>query len=249
MLFDAFLHVEEGGCRFLHLARAAGVEIRHRSAHAEAPRSLGQVLNGFDLLAQEEYGDGDQHQGRTDQPGEEDRRARGAGALLLRQEPEDEIILQLNADIDVARLSQRIDADVAIDAILQIVGELLVDEGEQRLGAGGGKARAVLERKAHLERSIGGVEQTGDRVGRFRRSLVKGGDEGDLAGNGLGQGFRHIVPMPLHDDEGHDRLQENHGSDDDDQGTLIEPVGQVALEKAVEPPFQAAPGGLVVNFR
>ena len=62
-------------------------------------------------------------------------------------------------------------------------------------------------------------------------------DVGDHAG---GQFLRHQVPVPLHEHEGDDRLQDDHRRDDDQQRAGIEPRGHDPLADTSEPvPGQA----------
>ena len=51
----------------------------------------------------------------------------------------------------------------------------------------------------------------------------------------LRQALRHRLPVALHEDEGDDRLQQDHRRDDDDQRAGVEPLRHVARDEPPEP--------------
>ena len=103
---DARLHLDEGGGRAPHLARAARAEVRHVAALAEALDRLGEPQDRPDLVAQEQDRDGEQHQRGADHPQQEDFGVRRIGGVAAREHPHDRVV-ELDADLDQRRACPR----------------------------------------------------------------------------------------------------------------------------------------------
>ena len=85
--------------RLAHLARAARREVGHRAALAEIVDGGGQRQDRPDLVAQEEDGDGEQHEAGADHPDDEDQRVGGVG-LAAAGEDAQHVVVELDADLD-----------------------------------------------------------------------------------------------------------------------------------------------------
>ena len=140
---DPALHLDEGLRRPPYLARAARPEVRDLAAFAEAFRGVGQPQDRADLIAQEQHRDRDQHQRGADHPGEKNMRVRHVGGAARREYAHHRIV-ELDADLDQRRTSDRVDPERPPDLLAQLLRDGLIDEREERLRAG---RRQVVHRQ------------------------------------------------------------------------------------------------------
>ena len=118
-----------------------------------------------------------------------------------------------------------------------LVGDLLaqrlVEDREERLGTR--RRQRVRRHDVDLQRQP--VLRDADDVGvvvAVRIALGHVDDRRDVADHRLRQALRHRLPMALHEDEGDDRLQQDHRRDDDDQRARVEPLRHVARDQPPE---------------
>jgi hypothetical protein len=81
-------------------------------------------------------------------------------------------------------------------------------------------------------------------AGVVRELLVEFDDRSDVLGCGGRQTARHALPMLLHEDIGHDGLQDDDRGDDDQKRTRIQTLGHAVAEgrqKAPGPKQNIAP--------
>ena len=96
---DTLAHQDEGEAGAPHLIRTARGIAADLLAFAEVFRRLGKRFDGFDLPAQEEDGDGDQHQRCPDHPDKEDMGVGGIGRAAAGEDAQG-LVFQLDADFD-----------------------------------------------------------------------------------------------------------------------------------------------------
>ena len=109
-------------------------------------------------------------------------------------------------------------------------------------GPGGGQVRARQDVDVEAQ------PVAGERVERLavpvlRIGLVDVDESRDVGRHGGGQALRHELPMPLHEDIGDDRLQQDDRRDDDDQRAGVEALRHQAAKPAREAADRAAFGG------
>ena len=226
LALDALLHVVEGDGRLAHLAGAARRKAGHRAALAEGVDRRRQAQDRADLVAQEDDGDGEQHDRGRHHPPDEDERIGDIG-LGARGEDAQHVVVELDADLDQARAADGVDPERLADLARDLLAEHAVERREERLGAG---------RRQRLGRQHGDVEahalagDAGDglEIGILRIAVEDVDDGGDLADHGGGELGGDQLPVALHEDEGDQRLEQHDRRDDDDQRAGEQALGQDA---------------------
>ena len=107
---DAAFHLDEGLRGAAHLARAARLEGRRLAPLAEALGRVGERQDRPDLIAQEQDGDGEQHQRGAHHPQQEDVGVGGVGGVAPREHPHHRVI-ELDADLHQRRAPDRVDPE------------------------------------------------------------------------------------------------------------------------------------------
>ena len=108
------------------------------------------------------------------------------------------------------------------------------------LGCGVGRLPARQHGHGQVEAVLADVDEPGD-VGRLvGAGLVQVDDSGHVARHAFRQAPRHLVPVPLHEGEGDDALEQHDRRDDDDEGAGVEPLGSQLADGAQ----RARPGDL-----
>ena len=233
---DALAHDDEGGRRLAHLAGALGLEIAHRQALAEAVGGLGEAAHRADLVAQEEDGDGEQHDRGADHPHDED--VGGAAEHpLARGGDVEHPVFQLDADHKPLEPAFGIDREGAPELRRERPFEHREENAEAGLGQHGKRAAGFgLDVEAEIE--PGGPQDEGPVAG-----LGKGLDQLDHRGDVIGQAERqvaaHGVPMAFVEDVGGDELEQHQRRDDDQE----RPAEQRARHEALEDHHGAAAPG------
>ena len=231
LALDALAHQDEGLAGAAHLVGPARAEIgRHRPALAEAFGSFGKLQDRADLVAQEGDGDGEQHQRRAAHPQKEDVRVRRVG---LRSSGEDaqHLVLQLHADLDDVGIADRVEPEGPVDLAVDLLAEKMVEDREERLRPGRGQGIGRQEVDLQPQPFLRDADRVGVVVAR-RIGLDHVDDRGDVARDAGRKAHRHRLPVPLHEDEGDDRLEQDHRRDDDDQRARVEALGHVAGDTA-----------------
>ena len=210
---DARLHLDEGLRGAAHLARAARPEVRRLAALAEAFRGVGEPQDRLDLVAQEADGDRQQHQRGADHPEQENLRVRGVGGAAPGEHAHHRVV-ELDADLDERGAADGVDPERPADLLAKLDRQRLVEQREERLRP---RRRHVGQRQ-----EIDGQPHAILRdlaqprvVVLLRIDLGDLGQRRDVAHHRGGQVPRHQVPVPLHEHEGDDRLQDHHRRDDD----------------------------------
>jgi hypothetical protein len=108
-------------------------------------RPLAEALRGFckaqdrpDLIAQESDGDADEYQRAADHPQQEDVRVGGVG-LAAAGEDAQHLVFQPDADFHDVGGADRIDPEGPVDLLVDLLAQEVVEDREERLGAGGGQ--------------------------------------------------------------------------------------------------------------
>ena len=229
---DAALHLDEGGGGAPHLARAARTEVRHLAALAEALGGVGEPQDRADLVAQEQDGDGEQHQRGADHPGQEDLGIRRIGGAAAGEHPHHRIV-ELDADLDQRRAADGVDPERPADLPAELLRQRLIEQREERLRPRRRQLVLGEEIDDQVEPLLRDAPQQG-AVGVLRIALVDLDQRRDVLHHAGGQPLRDQVPVPLHEHEGHHRLQHHHRDDDDEQRPGIEPLRHHALEPEAE---------------
>ena len=215
-----------------HLLGAARPEVRHVAALAEALDRVGEPQDRPDLVAQEQDRDGDAAPARCPpsttgrSPSSTHRRRCGARRRAC------------TASSSWMRISTRFERPtVSIQngrpiCLRTSCGQRLVEQREERLRPDRRQRVDGQEIDREPEPLLGDATQR--RVVAVRRKLLRRSIErGDVLGHRRRQPPRHRVPVPLHEHEGDDRLQDHHRRDDDDQRAGVEPLRQQALDRSV----------------
>ncbi len=237
LALDALAHLVEGDRRLAHLAGAARGEIGHGAALAEIVDGGGQSEDRADLVAQEDDGDGEQHHRGRHHPPDEDQRVGDIG-LGARREDAQHRMVELDADLDQARAAERVDPERLADLPADLLAEHAVERREERLRPDGGQR--LRRQHGDIEpHALAGDAGDGLVVGVLRIGVEDVDDRRDLADHGGRQLRRHQLPVALHEDEGDQRLEQHHRSDDDDEGAGEQALGQDAADR----PRRGAPAG------
>ena len=123
-----------------------------KSTSRPLPRALGGLRKAQDrpdLVAQEQDGDAEQHEGRAAHPHQEDVRVGGIGLAAPRQNAHHVVLVELDAHLHIARAADRIDPVGTVDLSPQLVGEGLVENGEEGLWARRRQVRVAQD--VHVE--------------------------------------------------------------------------------------------------
>ena len=154
----------------------------------------------------------------------------GIGLASLGEHPED-LVLELDPDLDDIGIAHGVDPERQPDLAGDFLGEDLVEDREKRLGPRRGQVAGRFYGDVELQPFAGDPD---DVVigGVLRIGGENIDDRRNIAGHGHGEPLGHGLPVPLHEHEGDDRLQQNHWNDDDQQRTGIEPSRNAACEAA-----------------
>jgi hypothetical protein len=234
---DAVAHLDEGVGRLTHLARAARAEIGWRGpALAEALGRLRQAQDRFDLVAQEQDRDRQQHERRSDHPQQEDLRVGRVGLAAAGDDMHHRGV-ELDANIDEVGAADRVDPERPSDLARQLVRERRIEKIEERLRAHLRQFFAGHELDPETQTLFGDARQ-GFRFERVR--LVELDEHADVLHRGGGEPARHRLPVTLEEHESHHRLQQHHGRDDDDERARIEALWHAVAERGEETLQRAA---------
>ena len=229
---DARLHLDEGLRGAAHLARAARPEVRRLAALAEALRGVGEPQDRLDLVAQEADGDRQQHQRRADHPEQENLRVRGVGGAAPGEHAHHRAI-ELDADLDERGAADGVDPERPADLLAKLDRQRLVEQREERLRSGRRHVGQRQEIDGQPHAILRDLAQPRVVV-LLRIDLGDLGQRRDVAHHRGGQMPRHQVPVPLHEHEGDDRLQDHHRRDDDQERAGVEALRQERLVPDVE---------------
>ena len=116
------------------------------------------------------------------------------------------------------------------------------------MGCGVGRSPGGSTATDRPNRFWADVDQLGDVVLAGAR-LVEVDDRGDVARHALRQPARHLVPVALHEGEGHHAFQQHDRRDDDDERAGIEALGRQLAERAQRRATSAVRGQLVLAER
>ncbi len=227
---DAALHLDEGETGPAHLARAARPEVAV-AALAEFLRGAGERQNRLDLTAQENHGDDDEHEGRTDHPEQEDIGVRGVGGAAVGGDAQDRIV-ELDADFNEVRAPDGIQPERPADLAPDLARERRVDDLEERLRQ---------RRRQRAQRQKIGVDlepvlrDPCDLVVASGEGFMKIDDRRDVLRQRRRKPVGDELPVALHEDVGQHALQDDHRRDDDQRRAGIEPLGQDLDDSPPEP--------------
>ncbi len=219
---DAPLHLDEGVAGLAHLAGAARPEL-DLAALAEALGRLGEAQDRADLVAQEQDRDAEQHERGAAHPQQEDVRVRGVGLAAPGEHPHHGVV-ELDPDLDEVRAPDRVDPERPRD-LARHLARTAPGRGSRRT-ASAPAAAASASGRISTSRSSRSLAMRAS-VSPFLScgiGLVDVDQRRDVGGDGRGQAARHELPVPLHEDIGDDRLQQDHRRDDDDQRARVEPL-------------------------
>jgi len=234
LAFDAPLHDGEGLAGAAHLARPGRLEVADGAALAEALGGVGEALDRADLIAQEEDGDGQQHEGGADHPDQEDVRVRGIGLGAAGDDAEN-VVAECDADLDQVGVADGVDPEGPMDTGDDLVGERAVEQREERLRPRRRQLLAAQDGDREAEIALGDARH-GVPVGVLRVGLDHRDDRGDVAGQSLRQAAGDEVPVTLHEDVGDHRLQDDHRQHDDQERAAVEALGHAFGDGAGEAP-------------
>ncbi|MNT00991.1 hypothetical protein D3C72_1354410 [compost metagenome] len=113
---DTLAHQDEGEARAPHFVRAARGIGGDLLASAKVLGRLGKRFDGLDLAAQEQNGDGDQHQRCTHHPDKEDMSVGGIGRAAAGKDAQ-RLVFQLDADFDQRAVTIGIDPERPADLL------------------------------------------------------------------------------------------------------------------------------------
>ena len=186
-----------------------------KASAASARRRIGLIW-----FLEEQNGDRQQHERGCDHPDEEYVRVRSVGLAPRRRETENGIV-DLDAHVDESRVADGVDPERIVHLLANLARERPVEQIEEGFGSrrwqlGGrehlqGQAHAPV---CHLDQGAVVV------VLLIRLECIY--DGGDVAGRRLRQAPRHGFPVPLHENEGNDGLEQNDRRDDDDERSGIQ---------------------------
>ena len=230
--FDARLHFHERLRRLPHLPCAADPEIRRLAALAEAFGGLRQPQDRPDLVAQEQHRDDQEDRGRAQHPEDENLRIGGVGGAALREHAHHGVV-EPNANFNQVGFADGIDPERPADLAANLHRERLVEQREERFRPG--RRHVADGKKIHdqLQPLPDAAELRAVLV--LRIALVDVDQAGDVLHHGRRQSSRHRVPVPLHEHEGDDRLQDHHRHDHDQERTRVEAGRHPALEGVAHP--------------
>ena len=221
MTLDAVAHLDEGLRRLPHFARAARAEIGwRRPAFAEAVGGFGQAQDRLDLVAQEQDGDGEQHERGAEHPQEEDLRIGGIGLAAPRQHMHHGVV-ELDANVDEVGGADGVDPERLADLPLDLVGQRAVEQIEERPRARLRQLVVGHDLDPEPEVVIGELDQRLDVLVLGIR-FVDVDEHGDVLHRAGGETPRHRFPVALQEHEGDDRLEQHHRRDDDDERPGVE---------------------------
>ena len=229
---DPPLHLYEGQRGLAHLARAARPEGIDRPALAELLGGIGELQDRLDLVAQEEERDCDQHKRGAGHPEKEDLRVGGVGAASRREHPQ-HMVAEVDANFDHVGIAERVEPERPVDVAADLARKRRVEQREERPRAG---LRQRIWRQ-HRDRQPIGLGGDARDVGEalvLRIGLDDLDDGGDVAHQRAGQAPRHQLPMPLHEDVGDDRLQDQDRHHDDQDRAGVKALRQAIREHSAE---------------
>jgi hypothetical protein len=242
LALDALAHLDEGRAGPAHLVGAARPEIaRHRPPLAEAFRRLRQMQDRSDLVAQEGDGDGDEHERGADHPQEENVGVGGVGVAAAGEDAQ-HVIVEADADLDDRGIADRVEPERPVDLARDLLAERIVEDREERLGAGRRQRVGRQQVDLQLQPLLGDADHL-RQFALLRKRLDQVDDGGDVAGDRGGKPLGHGLPVTLHEDEGDDRLEQQHRRDDDDERAGIKPLRHPLPDKAPEAAQAARPAG------
>ena len=142
MALDPFAHGKEGVGGRTHLACAMGLEIFAGLAPAEGLRGFGQSLDGAHLVADEQDGDAHQQDGSDRQPQDEDV-GLGRHGPFARGNDAQYTLRLLHPDIDIGRVTGRIEPEGLVEAGREGLFEGAVDDPDRPASVLGRKGVTV----------------------------------------------------------------------------------------------------------
>jgi len=160
----------------------------------------------------------------------------GIGLAALGKDAED-LVFKLYTDLDDIGVSHRVDPERQADLAGDLFRQDLVKDGKERFRPRRGQVSGRFDGDVELEPFAGNPDDV--VIGRILREGFKHIDDGgDVAGNGHGEPLGNGLPVPLHEDEGDHRLQQDHRYDDDQKRPGVEPGRDAPCEptrKAAQP--------------
>ncbi len=225
---DAGLHLDEGGRRAPHLARAARTEVRHFAALAEALGGVGEAQDRPDLVAQKGDRDSEQHDRRAHHPQQEDVGVRRVGRVAAGEHPHHRVV-EPHPDLNQRRAPHRIDPEWPADLPADLLRERLVEQREERLRP---RRRHLGHRQEIDPQAELFLGQAADlRLLGQREGRVNIDERADVLHHGAREPLRDGVPMALHERERDHRLQDHHRHDDDQESASVEALRHHAAQR------------------
>jgi hypothetical protein len=216
-----------------HLAGAAGAELDLASL-AQSLGGFRKAQDGPDLVAQEQDGDAEQHEGGGPHPDQEDVRVGRISLVAPGQDAHDLVLVELDPHFHVVGAPHRVDPVGPLDLAAQLVRQGFVEDREEGLGARRRQVRVLEDVHVELE-PLRGDPRQGLLVPVLRVALVDVHQGGDVRRHGRGQAAGDELVMALHERIGDDRLQQDDRRDDDDERAGIKPLRQGPAEPAGDP--------------
>ncbi len=124
---DARLHLDEGGGRAADFAGTAGTEVGHFPPLAETFGRIGKPQDRFDLIAQKNNCDGQQHCRCAHHPEQEDFRIGDIGRAAPGKDPHHGVV-ELDADFQQRGLADRIHPKRTPDLLAQFLRQRLIQQ-------------------------------------------------------------------------------------------------------------------------
>ena len=230
---DACFHFQEGRGSPADFPRAARPEVRRLAALAEGFGGVGQADDRANLIAQEGNRNGEHDQRSRDHPKQKDPGIRIVDIGAAGEHPHHRVV-ELNADFHDVGTADGVDPEWQADLFADFVRQRAVKLREEWFRAG----RRQLASRQEIDHEAESVLRNASKlrvVGVLRKCLVDVDEGGDFLRDCRGQIGRHQIPVPLQEEERDDRLQHDHGHDDDQERTGIKPFRHHRFHPTAEP--------------
>ena len=229
---DARFHFQKRGCGAAHFAGAARPKVRRLAALAERFGGVGQPHDRLDLVAQEQDGDGQHDHRGQHHPRQEGQRIGRVGVGARREHAHDGVV-KLYADFHDRGTADGVDPERQADLLADLVRQLLIERGEERLWA---RRRQIGDRQEidHQAEPVLGDATQLRAIGAGRKSFIDVDEGRDLAGHRRRQIEIDHARLPLDEQEGDDRLQHHERHDDDQERAGIKAVRHHRAQPAGE---------------
>ena len=197
-------------------------------ATTEGLGRLGQPLDGPHLIADEQDGHPHQQDRGDGQPQDEDV-GLGRHRPLARGDDPQHAMRLLHLDVDIGRVTRRIEPEGLVQPRRQRFLKGLVHHADGSTTLIPGQDVPLLEGDGKLHRALGTIRDRG-QVRGGRCVAITFGRPGDVACQAFGQPCGHGLPVSVEEDPGHRYLHDQHRQYDDQQRS--------APQRGRQPPLQ-----------